>query len=248
MPDRKILRFALLQNYAGHSEKLVDDMPEVARKGYHGVFLWAKIDEREKVRPLCERAASLGLKTALGTGYMKYQYKYLADHPEQRLVQAGGSLDQDGLTTTNWGCPFNEDFKARYFDFVVDGSPFSRADPRSAEGFAWECFERAADGICHFGEVDPDSEGEGFSVGRNGMLLGYPWPTDAAALTGPGGAAVESKTVDDALHGTITLSWEAPLEPETTYEVTLPVLYDSNGLPLLEADRTVRFTTLAPIE
>ena len=158
-------------------------------------------------------------------------------------VELGGVEDTRGRDA-----PVLHRGKARYFDFVVDGSPFSRADPRSAEGFAWECFERAADGICHFGEVDPDSEGEGFSVGRNGMLLGYPWPTDAAALTGPGGAAVESKTVVDALHGTITLSWEAPLEPETTYEVTLPVLYDSNGLPLLEADRTVRFTTLAPIE
>lgn len=118
MANRKITRFALLQNYCGHSERLADDMPEVAEKGYYGVFLWATIGEEERVRPLCETAASLGLKVALGTGYMKYQYKYLAEHPEQRLVQVHELADQDGIATVNWGCPFNPEFKARYFDFL----------------------------------------------------------------------------------------------------------------------------------
>ena len=120
MTKRKIMRFALLQNYRGRSEQLADDMPEVAEKGYYGVFLWATMAEKRKIRALCEQAAPLGLKVAIGTGYMKYQYKYLAEHPEQRLIQLSELLDQDSLTTTNWGCPFNPDFKARYFDLLRD--------------------------------------------------------------------------------------------------------------------------------
>jgi hypothetical protein len=44
------------------------------------------------------------------------QHKHIADHPEQRFVEAVPGLDIDGLGTDSWGCPYNPDFKARYFE------------------------------------------------------------------------------------------------------------------------------------
>ena len=116
--DRKITRMALLQDYTGHPERLLHEMDEVAGKGYSAVMFAAGFGKSDAVRELCEKAASLGLGVWLFTGYMKYQYKYMAEHPEQRMVRVADILDQDGLGTSSWGCPFNPEFKKRYLDLL----------------------------------------------------------------------------------------------------------------------------------
>ena len=46
------------------------------------------------------------------------QFNHIVEHPEQRMVQVDAGVDTDGLGTDTWGCPFNTDFKARYFDLL----------------------------------------------------------------------------------------------------------------------------------
>ena len=116
--NRKITRMALLQDYTGHEERLLNEMDEVAGKGYSAVMFWANLENLGTLRELCEKAASLALSVWTFTGYMKYQYKYIAEHPEQKLVRIAAFLDQDGLSTESWGCPFNPDFKERYFGLL----------------------------------------------------------------------------------------------------------------------------------
>ncbi|MDD3925231.1 MAG: hypothetical protein PHT33_01075 [bacterium] len=118
MIDRKISRVALLQDYTGYPEKLLSELEEVAGKGYDTVCFYARIEEMDVFRKLCEKASSMGLSVSAFTAYMKYQEKYLSEHPEQRLVSAREMKDQDGLSTSSWGCPFNADFKERYFNFL----------------------------------------------------------------------------------------------------------------------------------
>lgn len=115
MTTRRIIRVALLQNYEGMPEKLLKELDELPAKGYTTAFFTA-LDELEPVRLLCARAVELGLETGVFTGYMKYNHKYLAAHPDQGMVFAENADDQDGLGTTGWGCAFNPDFKERYFD------------------------------------------------------------------------------------------------------------------------------------
>jgi len=118
--QRKIIRIAFLQEYKGKPEELLDLVKEVRKKGYGGVAFSAKIATIEKTRKLAEKAYSQGLKVYLFTGYMKYEEAYLAKHPEQKMVLAEDIIDQDGLSSSNWGCPFNPDFKKRYFDFLKE--------------------------------------------------------------------------------------------------------------------------------
>lgn len=118
MHKRKITRYAILQDYTGSPEKLLPELDEVAAKGYHAVAFWAPNEQLDTFRTLCERAAELGLGVGVLTGYMKYQYKYIAEHPDQRMVHAEDRPDQDGLSRSGWGCPFNPELKARYFQLL----------------------------------------------------------------------------------------------------------------------------------
>ena len=93
-------------------------MPEVKRKGYTSVMLAGEIDDFELFKTLAASAHAAGLGIGVFTGYMKYQYRYLADHPEQLMVSASDWKDQDGLGTSNWGCPFHPDFKERYLNYL----------------------------------------------------------------------------------------------------------------------------------
>lgn len=115
MKSRKITRVALLQNYEGMPEKLLGELDEVRAKGYPMVIL-AEMDGAATLRSLCEKASSLGLQVGVFTGYMKYDYKHLAEHPEQQMVFAKAALDQDKIGMSGWGCPFNPGFKRRYFN------------------------------------------------------------------------------------------------------------------------------------
>jgi hypothetical protein len=114
--ENGIKRIALLQDYQNRPENLVDLLEEVAAKGYAGVDTWADYENMEVVRRFCERAHSLGLSVGFATCYMINQFKHIAKYPEQRCVEAVPGLDVDGLGTDSWGCPFNPDFKKRYFD------------------------------------------------------------------------------------------------------------------------------------
>ena len=118
MASRTITRVALLQDYTGASELLLPVIDDVAAKGYDAVAFFIKLEELDVFRRLCEKAASLGLGVSVFTGYMKYQYEYLSRHPQQRMVSVSGGVDQDGISNHSWGCPFNPDFKQRYFDFL----------------------------------------------------------------------------------------------------------------------------------
>ena len=113
---RKIARIALVQDYQNRRGKLLDVLEEVAAKGYEGVDTWADTTGLGEMRVLCERAHELGLSVGAATGYMIGQYQHIAEHPEQRFVEAVPGVDVDGLGTDSWGCPFNPDFKQRYFD------------------------------------------------------------------------------------------------------------------------------------
>lgn len=114
MTQRTITRVALLQSFDGRPELLFDLLDELPAKGYAAVFL-AALGDTTTLRGLCEKADRLGLKVGLFTGFMKYDYRYLAQHREQQMVFAEAANDQDDLGMSGWGCPFNPEFKARYF-------------------------------------------------------------------------------------------------------------------------------------
>ena len=122
MSKRKITRVAKLQDYKGKPEELFASIPEVRQKGYQAVGFHAFIENLDWVRRLTAEADAVGLRIHLFTGYMKYQYEHLAQHPEQRIVRASAqeAADQDGISTARWGCPFNLEFKKRYFDFLAE--------------------------------------------------------------------------------------------------------------------------------
>ncbi|MBI4027243.1 MAG: hypothetical protein HY360_19820 [Verrucomicrobia bacterium] len=115
---RLIHRAAFLHDAEGRPEKLFDLLPEIAAKGYRaaGIFVFQR--DADFVAAFCRRAAALKLDVWLMTGYMKYDEAYLAEHPDQRLVTAEDVRDQDGLSASSWGCPFNRKFKARYIAFL----------------------------------------------------------------------------------------------------------------------------------
>lgn len=115
MKKREIKRVAFLQNYEGMHEKLICELDEIVSKGYPMIILSAMRDLPGTLK-VAEEAVSRGLQVGLFTGYMKYDYKYLAENPEQQMVFAQANIDQDGLSTSGWGCPFNVVFKTRYFD------------------------------------------------------------------------------------------------------------------------------------
>ncbi len=120
MNKRKITRIAFLQEYKGRPEELLGLIDEVKEKGYQAVVFSARITTLNQVRKLVERAYSQGLNVYTFTVYMKGQESYLLQHPEQRMVLAQDIKDQDGLSTSNWGCPFNPDFKKRYLNFLQE--------------------------------------------------------------------------------------------------------------------------------
>jgi len=115
---RTVTRVALLQDYAGRPEKLLDDLEEVAAKGYQGVDSWVHVDDVGAFRVFCERASALGLSVGAGTSYMIGQYKYIEQHPDQRFIPAEPGVDVDGLGMEAWGCPYHPEFKKRYFDML----------------------------------------------------------------------------------------------------------------------------------
>lgn len=125
MRRREIIRPATLQDYTGSPEKLLPMIDEIAAKGYKymGVFFFG--EEPADFRRLCERAASLGLHVRVNTAFMKYQYKYLAEHPDQALTPAGkAAVDQDDLEMSSWGCPFHPQFKGRYLRLLREIAAF----------------------------------------------------------------------------------------------------------------------------
>src|ERR1051325_1027018 len=113
-----IQRAAFLHDGRGRPEELLRLLPEIARKGYVAVEFAALRPDAGFVVKFCRRAAALRLEVWLITGYMKYDEAWLAQHPDQRLVSAKDVRDQDGLSTSSWGCPFNPQFKRRYFAFL----------------------------------------------------------------------------------------------------------------------------------
>ena len=112
---RRITRIALVQDYENRPEKLLDVLDEVAAKGYDGVDTWMWEMDIDPVAAFCARAHALELTVGVATSYMIGQHKYISEHPQQRFVEAVPGVDVDGLGTDSWGCPFNPDFKARYF-------------------------------------------------------------------------------------------------------------------------------------
>ncbi|HNS32742.1 MAG TPA: hypothetical protein PKN36_07200 [bacterium] len=124
MIHRKIVRTAMLQDYTGLKETLFALLEEVAGKGYHCVSLSAKEENIETVKALCEKAVSCGMGVCLFTFYMKYQYRYLSHHPDQKLVSASDFQNRQGRSTGIWGCPFNPEFKNRQLLFLREVARF----------------------------------------------------------------------------------------------------------------------------
>ncbi len=122
-PQRRIVRGAFLCDFTGHYERILEDVTEVARKGYRSVIIFPRIGQEGVARDLCERAVAHGLSVGMCTNYIKDQQAYLADHPAQRLVLATEALDQDRLSTSNWGCPFHPQFKQRYLTQLRELAP-----------------------------------------------------------------------------------------------------------------------------
>ena len=119
MLKREIKRIAFLQEYENRPEKLMEVIPEVAEKGYRAVGIAAKIGQEEYIKKLANQAGRYELEVTAFTGYMKYEQAWLKEHPEHRMILSneGDSEDQDKVVI-NWGCPFNPEFKKRYFDFL----------------------------------------------------------------------------------------------------------------------------------
>lgn len=115
---RPIERAALLHDATGHPAGILKELPEIAAKGYHAVEVFV-LQGQEGILPrLCAQAVKLRLAVWVITNYMKYQDKYIAEHPAQRLILAREAFDQDRLSASTWGCPFNPQFKARHLAFL----------------------------------------------------------------------------------------------------------------------------------
>lgn len=122
MQNRKIVRIAFLQDYKGCPEELIGILDEVVSKEYTRVAISAMIHELPMVKKISGEAVKRGLEICAFTGYMKYQEKYLAEHPDQYMQygKSGEAKDQDNRNTSSWGCPFHQDFKSRYFEFLKE--------------------------------------------------------------------------------------------------------------------------------
>ena len=114
---RKITRIAFLREYIGHPENLIYSLDEVAAKGYTRVAFYAQINTIPLILELVKEASKRNLEVCLFTGYIKYQEKYLSQHPDQVMCLSEEAEDQD-RRYVYWGCPFNIDFKERYFNFL----------------------------------------------------------------------------------------------------------------------------------
>jgi hypothetical protein len=115
MKKRSIVRGAFLQNYEGKEEKLYPLIGEVADKGYRMVY-FSGLDDMSRMHRLCTMAHERGLEVGVFTGYMKYDYAFIAEHPELSMISARDTLDQDGLSMRTWGCPWQPAMKKRYYD------------------------------------------------------------------------------------------------------------------------------------
>jgi len=117
--NRSIKRIAFLQEYANKPWMLKELIPEVASKGYAAVAFSCGIGKEDFISELAKIAGQHNLEVMAFTGYMKYQQAYLCDHPQQRVVFSDDEgKDQDNVEI-NWGCPWNPEFKKRYFDFLT---------------------------------------------------------------------------------------------------------------------------------
>ena len=116
---RKIKRIAFLQEYRNRPDTLKELLPEVADKGYHAVAFAARPGQETFIAELSREAGRRDLEVMTFTGFMKYEEAWLNEHPEQRMVlcSENGTLDQDKVRV-NWGCPFNPEFRKRYFTFL----------------------------------------------------------------------------------------------------------------------------------
>jgi len=112
---RTIIRGAFLQNYEGMEEKLFPLIDEVADKGYAMVY-FAGLDNLNRTNRLSAKAHGRGLQVGVFTGYMKYDFAFIAEHPELSMISARDTLDQDGLSMRTWGCPWQPAMKKRYYD------------------------------------------------------------------------------------------------------------------------------------
>ncbi len=126
MKKQKIIRIAFLQEYRGRPETLLDILDEVKEKGYRAVLLASRIEDMAQFKILADKAARLDFDIYCFTGYMKYQDDYIAGHPEQKLISCSEFTDQDGISAKNWGCPFNPDFKERYFSHLRELAAIDR--------------------------------------------------------------------------------------------------------------------------
>ena len=119
MKPRKIQRIAFLQDYRNRPESLVDEIPEVAGLGYHEVTVAAVIGHEEAVADVAGKAEEFGLEVSTFTGFMKYAYVHLAEHPEQKAVFSKDADHEElGNLPAVWGCPYNRVFQKRYLDFL----------------------------------------------------------------------------------------------------------------------------------
>ena len=64
------------------------------------------LDDLDRTHQLCELADQRGLEVGIFTGYMKYDFAFIAANPELSMISAQDTLDQDGLSTRTWGCPW----------------------------------------------------------------------------------------------------------------------------------------------
>lgn len=115
MKKRTITRGAFLQNYEGKEEKLYPLIDEVADKGYRFVY-FSGLDDMSRMRRLCTMAHERGLEVGVFTGYMKYDYAFIAENPELSMISARDTLDQDGLSMRTWGCPWQPRMQERYYE------------------------------------------------------------------------------------------------------------------------------------
>ncbi|MAG35496.1 MAG: hypothetical protein CL878_04520 [Dehalococcoidia bacterium] len=119
MRRRHIQRIAFLQDYRNRPESLADEVHEVAGLGYHEVTLSARIGQEAAVVEVARKAAEHGLEVSAFTGFMKYAYEHLVEHPEQKAVFSRDADHEElGNLPPVWGCPYHPDFQQRYLAFL----------------------------------------------------------------------------------------------------------------------------------
>jgi len=148
---RKIYRIAMVHPW--HHKNVVETLDEIKEMKYEIVGFFPRLEEKEKLKYLCKEAVKRNLKVYVYTGFMKYQEAYLSTHPEQTMVLIN-TRENNSSTSIMWGCPFNPEFKQRYFSFLKEIAEYPGILAIGVNDEAFLGYDRKIGCYCHVCKAD----------------------------------------------------------------------------------------------